>query len=1187
MKNKCAKQIAFAAGRELTKAELDSIEERMFMALRDMSLRNNDAFMRMSFAQRRIEAAKIAKDLMLKDVARAHDRAIQNAAQKNNLISSTRSQKAGINGQSNFLKQKIFEVDEIKDAIMAEWLSKLTVLAEADKGKWLNFIQDPENGLQIEKAMRGEPSTPEAQAAAKQIKETYAQVVERYQREGLPLNVLEDRTGPQTLDASRVRMHGGEAGSGKKDGWQFVEDFMSWLDKRAFVHPSGVRMTDDDIRKMLYESYETIGADGADANRRAAEKIVTSPLVAGATRNAPRRFFYKDAASKMAAMEKYGVSQDFMIMMYSDLNGMAKDIALTKVFGRTAEANFNAAWEIAAANDRAAMRGVKSERLQAKAEAVINGAKTLFQAALHPDRAGNVFAGGVHNQVRGYLSASLQAGGFISAFLDFPGSLGLARVSNISRARLLAVQLENFFAGKDKKQELASLGVWFDAMQTAQNKIVQDQLKYSVGQLFSSVAYRSLLLARWDMAARTANQVEALSKVAGLLAEGKTFEQAQKEFDAFGMSANKGAVTKEHYAIWSLANRIYKLKGFLGTERSLIRAEDIHDIPDDKMMPLVEERAAQRSDAIRAEIEKRNAQTEREKGWLEQRMKKFNELRDRKNRVLREFDDRRQKYDAKKDKATERLRGWLEGQLDRFDKTRNIKNRLLREFDERRQKSIDEANEMADAKAETLKAEVERAEIEHDIAGYLKTETSQARIKRFLERVEDGANVERQLVKERDHPDRMPDAVVERYQRTESIGERAERTIEDYGRSINRAAEALGARRARAEARIKAAEKRVADLQKEHEAEVQRRADALAKQFDDIRESLDDEAKGRLKEIEKRFETENKQHDKEVQRRANELEQKYKPILKEIQDSRAEYKERAAKRAEYAKEFEARAGKVLGEELMKAKDEAATALVRFGQRYMQMAVAGSAPTRLQDRYRFGLLTNPEGTVLGEGIRYGGQFIFTMMRPFLMQLEIANDSPRLNNGKWPKAAKAAYLAKFAAASFITQAFVTQLFNILGGKDPENMDPATEEGRKFWTRVSLRSGGLGPFGDALALGQNSRGQQGIEAMLGPGYGTAVAAVRTAFDVPTKLIEGEPGKAGLSAFKFVDDNLVPFSNAWYSKWAWDRLVSDNISEMLDPGIVAKRQQRLKNMGTSYWWERTETLPDRAPDFSKAYEE
>lgn len=1083
MKNKCAKQIAFAAGRELTKAELDSIEERMFMALRDMSLRNNDAFMRMSFAQRRIEAAKIAKELMIKDVARAHDRAIQNAAQKNNLISSTRSQKAGINGQSNFLTQKIFEVDEIKDAIMAEWLSKLTVLAEADKGKWLNFIQDPENGLQIEKAMRGEPSTPEAQAAAKQIKEIYAQVVERYQREGLPLNVLEDRTGPQTLDASRVRMHGGEAGSGKKDGWQFVEDFMSWLDKRAFVHPSGVRMTDDDIRKMLYESYETIGADGADANRRAAEKIVTSPLVAGATRNAPRRFFYKDAASKMAAMEKYGVSQDFMIMMYSDLNGMAKDIALTKVFGRTAEANFNAAWEIAAANDRAAMRGVKSERLQAKAEAVINGAKTLFQAALHPDRAGNVFAGGVHNQVRGYLSASLQAGGFISAFLDFPGSLGLARVSNVSRARLLAVQLENFFAGKDKKQELASLGVWFDAMQTAQNKIVQDQLKYSVGQLFSSVAYRSLLLARWDMAARTANQVEALSKVAGLLAEGKTFEQAQKEFDAFGMSANKGAVTKEHYAIWSLANQIYKLKGFLGTERSLIRAEDIHDIPDDKLMPLVEERAAQRSDAIRAEIEKRNAQTEREKGWLEQRMKKFNEARGKAYR-------------------------WL------------------REYDERRQKMVGEAADMAAANAELMRARLERAEVEHDIAGYLKTETSQARIKRFLERVEDGANVERQG-----------------NEKTPAIGERAAKAVEDYGRSINDAGERLGQRRARTEARIEAAEKRLTEISKKADAEVQRKADALDKRFG--------------------------------------------ATLKDIEDAAKEYQARAAKRAEYAKEFEARAGKVLGEELAKAKDDAATALVRFGQRYMQMAVAGSAPTRLQDRYRFGLLTNPEGTVLGEGIRYGGQFIFTMMRPFLMQLEIANDSPRLNNGKWPKAAKAAYLAKFAAASFITQAFVTQLFNILGGKDPENMDPATEEGRKFWTRVSLRSGGLGPFGDALALGQNSRGQQGIEAMLGPGYGTAVAAVRTAFDVPTKLIEGEPGKAGLSAFKFVDDNLVPFSNAWYSKWAWDRLVSDNISEMLDPGIVAKRQQRLKNMGTSYWWERTDTLPDRAPDFSKAYEE
>lgn len=532
----------------------------------------------------------------------------------------------------------------------------------------------------------------------------------------------------------------------------------------------------------------------------------------------------------------------------------------------------------------------------------------------------------------------------------------------------------------------------------------------------------------------------------------------------------KMGVTEEIWKTWREA----ELETGPSGRDSLLAPGRIYNIPDEKLDPIVEEKVKQRSQILKAEIEKRDAQTAREKEWLEKRMDKFNAAR-------------------------------------------NQAYKRLNEFDERRQKMIGEAANIAEADAELMRARLERAEVEHDIAGYLKTETSQARIKRFLERVEDGANVERQ-----------------RGETKPAVGERAARAVEDYGRDINRIAERLGQKQARTEAKIAAAERRLSEMQKKADAE--------------------------------------------ILRQAGKLDRRFMAALKDIEDTAAEYKERAAKRADYARAFEEKIGKVLDEERMKMRNEAAEKILEVAYQYVQKAARGASGATIADRTAFGMTKLEAGTVMGEILRFGMQFKSVPLGVFRTQMEVANSLPT-------RGSKMAYLAKMAAGMTLMGALSLQARAILNGQDPMNMNPETEEGRIFWLRAMMSGGGFGIWGDIIGNGTTAYGQ-GVETILGPAFGMGLDAIRKTSEIMGHLAEEEEEKAALKFVQFTRRNAVPLMNVFYLKGAFNRLVYDQIQEMIEPGVVDRHQKRMESRGSSYWWEPGETAPYRAPDISTAYE-
>lgn len=1071
MKKECAEAISQVAGRKLTKGELDGIEERLHGAIRELSLRDNAAFNAMSPAERASEGAKLAKEWLIRDAVRAHEQTIQEASRKASLFANTAEVKPGLKGQVQSLKNRLVNIEQRTNAISANFFRQIEGLHDADKGKVYGLFTDPEAQKDIVKGLFNEPTTPEARKAADSVKKLMDTVSERYQRAGLTLNKREDYRTPQPQDPIKVS-------AASKKSW--VEDHLGWVDRRAYVKSDGSFMSDKEMRTMLEESWRSIATDGA--NKRGENETRGGYGLIGTSKNAPRQLFYKNSASWSQAMSKYGRTNNLYELIGSHVRSMSRDIAMAEEFGRNADKNYTQALGKAYEADHATL---KKDSDFKRLDTLHQKTKRLYEAYVHPSRPQNVGFANAMTQIRG-LMASTQLGSFFGALPDLAGLKVAAEHSGLPAIKTFRKFADGLVAGKEKKDFLHRLGIWQEDFQHFQHRMAEDNLNNGWGTFLNELTHKLSGLNAYDRAMRSGIGRVAMDVLGEFTRSHDTLAQAEGEAR---LLQNKG-VTEDHWKIWKLA----KLdKGYSG-EENLLTPQAIYDIPDNILDPLIEKRVSERSDIFKKEIEKRNTQNERERGWLGNKSAKFDDLR---NRV----------------------------------------NRVLQEFDERRQGNIDSLTDAAGARAELIRAQLARAEVEHDIAGYLKTETAQDRIANFLRAVEDGADTERQVIKQRIHPDNLPDAVIETYQKNPSIGELADRTVENYGRGINKKAEQLGERRARAEARIKDAQKRIDQMQKSHDSEVMRREGKADKRF--------------------------------------------KPLLKELIDTASEYANRAAMRKDYAEAFQAKLGKVLDEERANAKDTAAEKLLEVVYREMQFGARGGSPTSIEDKVLMGTDKYPAGTIMGEFNRFILQFKSVPVGIFRQHWETANSLPT-----W--GAKTAYMAKFAGYGMLMGALATELKAIVNGQNPRNMNVNSEDGRKFWTEALASGGGLGIYGDLFANGQTMQGA-GAETLFGPGFTTLSDIVREGRQALEDAEKGESEHPyALKALRIIRRNALPLMNLWYLKAAFNRLVYDHAQEQLAPGTLDKQRQRMESRGVSYWWPIDSGIKDiKTPDISKMWEE
>lgn len=181
-------------------------------------------------------------------------------------------------------------------------------------------------------------------------------------------------------------------------------------------------------------------------------------------------------------------------------------------------------------------------------------------------------------------------------------------------------------------------------------------------------------------------------------------------------------------------------------------------------------------------------------------------------------------------------------------------------------------------------------------------------------------------------------------------------------------------------------------------------------------------------------------------------------------------------------------------------------------------------------------------------------------------------------------KAAYGASIVAMTTLLGALVVQLKELANGNDPSTMwdseDP--QKTMNFLTRSAVQGGGLSILGDILVAGTDTSGRSATDFMVGPFGSDVKTALGLTVGNLTQYYEGKDTSAGNEAFKALK-NKIPAQNLWYTKAVTNRMIFDEMQDMIAPGYREKllRKAERQHDRTRFWGDDITDI--QAPDFER----
>ncbi|MFS1586870.1 hypothetical protein ACLIL3_014100 [Acinetobacter radioresistens] len=219
----------------------------------------------------------------------------------------------------------------------------------------------------------------------------------------------------------------------------------------------------------------------------------------------------------------------------------------------------------------------------------------------------------------------------------------------------------------------------------------------------------------------------------------------------------------------------------------------------------------------------------------------------------------------------------------------------------------------------------------------------------------------------------------------------------------------------------------------------------------------------------------------------------------------------------------------------------------------------------------------KGTIVGEILKSMMQF-----KSFPASFLMRHGSRAMSFEKG--ISKASYGISLFAITTMLGALVVQLKELANGNDPQTMfdseDP--QKSINFLTRSAIQGGGLSILGDILVAGTDTSGRSSSDFLIGP-FGSDVKSILglTVGNL-TQYYEGKDTNAANEAYKLVK-NKIPAQNLWYTKAATNRLIFDEMQDMIAPGYREKllRKAEREQDRTRYWGDDLGDI--QAPDFER----
>lgn len=463
-------------------------------------------------------------------------------------------------------------------------------------------------------------------------------------------------------------------------------------------------------------------------------------------------------------------------------------------------------------------------------------------------------------------------------------------------------------------------------------------------------------------------------------------------------------------------------------------------------------------------------------------------------------------------------RSWIRGRIDKFDDARDSLNRWVKgRLAKRLKENEDAAGPMLQRMA-LLDAQIEQAKLQADMEADFNRFATQDEMRRFLNAVEDGASADLTDVGGAFGRGGAKSEVRQGLESAETIGRR-------YG-------EAKG----RLERRMHEIENRIAEMDRQAVSAANADAKVAQKKADDMAADL-----------------------RAFVKRSQDRQARRQFVIDRVM---AEEQPRLAAEAERLR------SQAATKWLAFVLDEAEYAVVNPDMATRAVVTGGGAQA---------------GTPMGEVMRSAWQFKSFPMAMLSRHWRRAFDTPAgiegapaMYGSNSTALNRVAALAALGVTTTMLGALQTQSRALLSGKDPIDMDPSEELGRKFWAKSFAAGGGAGFLADVAQAASDdpSRRWQGHLGIFGPVAGAAGGLIDVA----------KSKHKGADALGWVSDQ-APFVDMWQTRAAYEHWFLHNAQEMLNPGYLGRMQRRAQQQwGQGYWWTPGEALPDRAPDFERA---
>lgn len=162
---------------------------------------------------------------------------------------------------------------------------------------------------------------------------------------------------------------------------------------------------------------------------------------------------------------------------------------------------------------------------------------------------------------------------------------------------------------------------------------------------------------------------------------------------------------------------------------------------------------------------------------------------------------------------------------------------------------------------------------------------------------------------------------------------------------------------------------------------------------------------------------------------------------------------------------------------------------------------------------------------------------------------------------------AHASIFAAAMTTMGAVSLTLNGLIKGQTLPSYDITTDEGKNFWLRAVMIGGAGGYFGD-LVLSTADKGQYGpMEYLFGPILGAGAKGLAA---IPKTIKSDEPLQTAMEETWGIASQFMPGHTLWWSRLGYERLITDNISRMVesDPDdVFRRREDYAESIGAEYY--------------------